>query len=63
MDIETMCFEERVVVNKNNVSLKHRPQTPVLITCTYKNLNQLVSFYTKINTYNFKNVDDMVKDL
>jgi hypothetical protein len=72
MDIETMCFEEKEVINKNNIKLKHRKQTPVLITCTYKDkLNRLQSFYKLADTTNFNklgniehfNLEKMVKDL
>jgi hypothetical protein len=63
VDIETMCFKETEVVNKFNVTLKHRKQTPVLITCTYRDkLKKLQSFYTKIDV-NYTNLDNMVIDL
>jgi hypothetical protein len=66
MDIETMCFTEKMVTTKSSdgVLLTQREQTPVLITCAYKDSNdKLISFYTLANRILLKNQDLLLKDL
>jgi len=64
MDIETMCFEEKTVKSSTGVELKHREQTPVLITCSYKDSNEkLKSFHTLGNRQLLNNRENFLKDL
>lgn len=68
MDIETMCFEEKVVKTSTAsgvaLDLKQREQTPVLITCSYKDDNDnLKSFHTLGDSHLLNNRENFLKDL